>query len=85
MVQKRLTPEEVSAVNLVTRGESYSHRYWPPEVVGAVINAGLVKAGDTRPAGPRRVATRIKTLRTRLRAMRRGRRGRAEAPAATNL
>ena len=83
MVQKQLTPEEVSAVDLATKGESYSHRHRPPEVVRAVINAGLVKAGDTRPAGPRRAAIRVKALRARLRATRRARRGRTVGLAAT--
>ena len=46
--------EEVSAVTLATKGESYSPRHWPEEVVRAVINAGLVKAGAVRPAEPRR-------------------------------
>jgi hypothetical protein len=69
MAQKRLTPEEVSAVNLVTKGESYSHRHWPEEVVKAVINADLVEAGDVLPPEPRRAAIRVRALRVRLRAM----------------
>ncbi len=76
MARKRLTPEEVSAVNLVTKGESYSHRHWPPEVVRAVINADLVKAADGRPAEPRRAAIRVKALRARLRAKLMARHGR---------
>ena len=84
MVQKQLTPEEVSAVDLATKGESYSHRHWPPEVVRAVINAGIVKAGDARPAEPYRAATRVKTLRACLHAMRGARRRRTGALAASS-
>ena len=45
MAQKRLTPEEVSAVNLVTKVESYSHRHWPEDVVRAFATAPVVTAG----------------------------------------
>ena len=83
MAQKRLTPEEVSAVNLATKGESYAHRHWPEEVVRAVLAAHIVKAGDVRPAEPRRAATRVKALRARLRARLMRRRGRAGDLAAT--
>ena len=44
MAQKRLTPDEVSAVALATKGESYAHRHWPEEVVRAVINASMKQA-----------------------------------------
>ena len=83
MARRQLTPEEVSAVNLATKGESYSHRHWPPDVVSALIKADLVKAGDTRPAEPRRTAIRVKALRARLRAKLMGRRGRTGGLAAT--
>ena len=83
MSRRQLTPEEVSAVALATKGESYSHRHWPEEVVRAVINADLVKAGDGRPAEPRRAAVRVKALRARLRARLMARRGRAGGLAAT--
>ena len=76
MASKRLTPEEVTAVDLATKGESYSHRHWPPGVVRAVIAADIVKAGDTRPEEPRRAAVQLKALRARLHAIRRARRGR---------
>ena len=45
MARQRLTPEEVSAVNLVTKGESYSHRHWPEDVVRAFASATVVTAG----------------------------------------
>jgi hypothetical protein len=83
MARRQLTPEEDSAVNLVTKGESYSHRHWPEEVIRAVIAAHIVKAGDVRPAEPRRAATRVKALRARLRAMVGSRRRRTGSLAAT--
>jgi hypothetical protein len=83
MEWKRLTPEEVSAVDLATKGESYAHRHWPTEVVRAVIDADLVKAGDGRPAEPRRAAIRVKALRARLRARLMARRGRTGGLVAT--
>jgi hypothetical protein len=83
MARRRLTPEEVSAVNLVTKGESYAHRHWPTEFVRAVINADLVTAGDTQPAEPRRATFRVKALRARLRALVEGRRRRTGGLAAT--
>jgi len=84
MVSRQITPEEDTAVNLVTKGESYSHRHWPPEVVRAVINADLVEVGDTQPAEPRRAAARVQALRARLYAMRRARRRRTGALATTS-
>ena len=83
MAQKQLTPAEISAVDLVTKGESYAHRRWPEEVVRAVINADLVEAGDIPPAEPRRTATRVKALRARLRAKLMSRRRRTGGLAAT--
>ena len=83
MARSRLTPAEVSAVDLVTKGESYAHRHWSEEVVRAVINADLVEAGDIPPAEPRRTATRVKALRACLRARLMRRRGRAGDLAAT--
>ena len=83
MVQKRLTPAEVATVDLATKGECYAHRHWPEEVVRAVIAAHIVKAGDVRPAEPRRAATRVKALRARLRARLMRHRGRAGDLAAT--
>jgi hypothetical protein len=83
MARRQLTPEEVSAVDLATKGESYAHRHWPPEVVRAVIDAALVRAGDTRPAEPRRTSTWVKAFRPRFRAMLDGRRRRTEGLAAT--
>ena len=71
---QRLTPEEVAAVALATKGESYAHRHWPEEVVRAFINADLVRAGDGQPAEARRTTVRVKALRARLRAMRMARR-----------
>jgi hypothetical protein len=85
MASRQLTPEEDTAVNLFTKGESYSHRHWPPEVVRAVIKADLVKAGDGRPAEPRRAAIRVKALRARFRAMLGGRRRRTGGLAATTV
>jgi hypothetical protein len=67
MEWKRLTPEEVSAVALVTKGESYSHRHWPPEVVRVITNADIVKASDGLPSEPRRATIRVKALRACLR------------------
>ena len=84
MAQQQLTPAEVSAVALATRGESYSHRHWPPEVVRAVIAADLIKAGEGRRAEPRRAATRFQSLGARLRAKLGGRRRSTGALAATN-
>ena len=83
MARSRLTPAEISAVDLVTKGESYSHRRGPEEVVRAVIDAALVEACDTRPAEPRRTATRVKALRARLRAKFMSRRRRTRGLAAT--
>ena len=83
MELRRLTPEEISAVDLATKGESYSHRRWPEEVVRAVINADLVRAGDGRPADSRRAAIRVKALRARLRAKFMVRRRRTRGLAAT--
>ena len=85
MARRQITPAEVAAVALATKGESYAHRRWPLEVVRAVINADLVRAGDGQPAEPRRAALRVKALRARLRAMRRVRRRHTGALAATNL
>ena len=51
MARGRLTPEEVTAVNLATRGESYAHRRWPEDVVRAFASAPVVTAD-----GPRRLA-----------------------------
>ena len=70
MASKRLTPAEVSAVDLATKGESYSHRRWPEDVLWAVINAELVRAGDIQPGEPRRAANRVRAVRRRLRVMR---------------
>ena len=58
MVCNRLTPEDVTAVDLVTKGESYAHRRWPEEVVRAFASAEVVtakgpqrqEAGSARPA-----------------------------------
>ena len=82
MPRKRLTPEEVTAVTLATKGESYSHRHWPEEVVRTIVKADLVKASDGQPAEPRRAAIRVKALRARLRAMVGGRRRRTGGLAA---
>lgn len=67
MLSRPLTPEEDTAVNLVTKGESYSHRHWPQEVVRAVINADLAQAGETRPGEPRRAATWVTAVFMRMR------------------
>ena len=83
MGSRRLTPEEVLAVNLATKGESYSHRHWPEEVVKAVINADPVEAGDTQPAEPRLTAAWVKASAARFRAMLGGRRRRTWGLAAT--
>ena len=83
MARRRLTPAEVAAVALATKGESYAHRRWPEDVVRAVITADLVRAGDGQPAEPRRAALRLKALRARLRARLMGRRGRTGGLAAT--
>ena len=84
MAQKRLTPAEVAAVGLATKGESHSHRHWPPEVVRAVIAADIIKAGEGRRAEPSRAAIRFQSLGARLRAMLMGRRRSTRALAATN-
>jgi len=58
MVKKKLTPEEMVAVSLATKGESYGHRRWPEEAVRAFASAPVVtlrgpqrqRADGTRPA-----------------------------------
>jgi hypothetical protein len=63
---RQLTAEDYLRVQLATRGESYSHRRWPQEVVRAVAASDLVKAGEDRLAGPRRIAMRVNTISSRL-------------------
>lgn len=46
MVKKQLTPEEINAVSLATRGEHYDHRRWPEEVVRAFASAPVVTASQ---------------------------------------
>jgi hypothetical protein len=36
-----LTIEDRTAVNLALKSESYSHRYWPYEVLEAFVNADV--------------------------------------------
>ena len=65
MARMRLTPEEVSAVALATKGESYSHRHWPPEVVRAFACAPVVTAKGRQRQAPDRTRPAITHL-TRL-------------------
>ena len=53
MLKRQLTPEEVNAVALATKGESYDHRRWPEEVVRAFATAPVVTARQphARPVG----------------------------------
>ena len=55
MLKNQLTPEEMTALSLVTKGESYDHRRWPAEVVMAFASAPVVTARQprTRSAGLR--------------------------------
>ena len=55
MVKKQLTSEEMTALSLATKGESYDHRRWPAEVVRAFASATVVTARrpQTRPTGRR--------------------------------
>lgn len=63
-MRKQLTPEEVSAVNLVTKGERFSHRRWPPEVVAAFA---VADAGGAGGAEARRAHSRPRVLKKLLR------------------
>ena len=49
MVKKQLTPEEMTALSLATKGESYDHRRWPVEVVRAFASAPVITARQPRP------------------------------------
>ncbi len=53
MVKNQLTPEEITAVSLATKGESYDHRRWPEEVVRAFASAPVITARQphARPSG----------------------------------
>lgn len=53
MIKKQLTPEELSAVSLATKGESYDHRRWPEEAVRAFASAPVITARppQARPGG----------------------------------
>jgi hypothetical protein len=45
----QLSHDQVVAVNLATKSESYSHRHWPNEVLEAFTQAHVVKAGEMLP------------------------------------
>ena len=65
MARRQLTPEEVAAVALATKGESYAHRHWPEEVVRAFASAPVVTTTGppTRPIGrPHPVTVRLTSL-----------------------
>lgn len=74
---RQLTADEYLGVELATRGESYTHRRWPHEVVRALVAADVVKAGEGRLA-----AKPVKALCRRIRARLAGRRGGAAGFAA---
>ena len=47
-MRRELTPEEIVAVNLATKGERFSHRRWPQDVIAAFAAAGVGDAGESR-------------------------------------
>ena len=59
MLKMQLTPEEMTALSLATKGESYDHRRWPVEVVRAFASAPVITARQprTRPIGRRHPST----------------------------
>jgi len=59
MLKKQLTHEEMDALSLATKGESYDHRRWPVEVVRAFASAPVITARQprTRPNGRRHPST----------------------------
>jgi hypothetical protein len=48
MLKKQLTSEEMNALTLATKGESYDHRRWPVEVVMAFASAPVITARQPR-------------------------------------
>ena len=48
MLKKQITPEEMNALSLATKGESYDHRRWPAEVVRAFASAPVITARQPR-------------------------------------
>jgi len=57
MLKRQLTPEEVIAVSLATKGESYDHRRWPEDVVRAFASAQVIteKVSQRQAAGHTRL------------------------------
>ena len=70
-MQKQLTQEECVRLQLAAKGESRSHRHWPPDVGRTIAGAQTAQAADvTRYGAAYRVARRIEAIRWRLRASR---------------
>ncbi len=83
---RQLTQEECIRLQLAAKGESRSHRHWPPDVVRAFAGAETAQTADasSRRAAPCRVARRIESIRWRLRASRpKGHAAGVAAPALT--
>jgi hypothetical protein len=77
MMSNQMTAEEYMRVELATKHESYSHRYWPQEVVRAIAGAEINPAAQPpRRSAPAGLSRRLKGVRSRLRLARLRRRRR---------
>ena len=70
-MQKELTREDYMRLELVTKGESFRHRRWPPEVVRALAGVEAATATEEKRGAVWHVAgRRLEGVRAHLRASR---------------